>query len=291
MKKIIFFFLDGFGLAPAGHDNYFSGIAGLQSGLPVLGYSNFFGRSGITAADACLGVPGFPQSATGQTSLFTGINSQKELGCHKHGFPGKTLGDIIDSGNILIDSKSSGYKPCFANAFSEKYFEDVYKGRRKHSVTTRCAISAGLDFMTEEDLVLGNSVYWDITGKGYPSEKENFIDPEEAAGRLIRLLERFDLVLFESILTDRAGHLANRDYAEETARILSAFIKKLMREADLRDYTFLLTSDHGNAEDISTKGHTMNSVPVISAGKGCELFMNIKDITEVRKKMNDFWRK
>ena len=44
----------------------------------------------------------------------------------------------------------------------------------------------------------------------------------------------------------------------------------------------LLTSDHGNIEDLSRKVHTLNSVPTIAWGKGCrEALRRISSIQAV----------
>ena len=37
----------------------------------------------------------------------------------------------------------------------------------------------------------------------------------------------------------------------------------LFESTDLRRHTILLTSDHGNSEDLSTNTHTLNLVPTI----------------------------
>ena len=45
--------------------------------------------------DTTLGVTGLPQSATGQTTLFTGINAAAHLGRHLEGFPNAVLRDLL----------------------------------------------------------------------------------------------------------------------------------------------------------------------------------------------------
>ena len=45
--------------------------------------------------EATLGIEGFPQSATGQTTLLTGVNASEVLGYHKQGFPNKILRVIL----------------------------------------------------------------------------------------------------------------------------------------------------------------------------------------------------
>src|SRR6185436_9156180 len=48
--------------------------------------------SGVArGTDASLGVTGLPQSATGQTTLFTGVNAAQVLGRHLYAFPTATL--------------------------------------------------------------------------------------------------------------------------------------------------------------------------------------------------------
>ena len=62
-----------------------------------------------------------------------------------------------------------------------------------------------------------------------------------------------------------AGHSQNRERAEGILRTLDAFLKEVV--AGRPDDTLLVvTSDHGNIEDLSTRGHTFNQVPLIAVG-------------------------
>ena len=47
---------------------------------------------------------------------------------------------------------------------------------------------------------------------------------------------------------------------------LAAFIRALLTRLDLEGTTVILTSDHGNIEDLSTRNHTLNAVPTIIWG-------------------------
>jgi 2,3-bisphosphoglycerate-independent phosphoglycerate mutase len=40
----------------------------------------------LVSTDACLGVPGLPQSATGQTSILAGLNAPAAVGRHINGY-------------------------------------------------------------------------------------------------------------------------------------------------------------------------------------------------------------
>jgi phosphopentomutase len=63
---------------------------------------------------------------------------------------------------------------------------------------------------------------------------------------------------------------------------LDCFLGKIFE--CLQDNTlFVMTSDHGNFEDLSTTQHTQNPVPLLVLGKGAEFFYTIKSIDEVAK--------
>ena len=67
--------------------------------------------------DACLGVEGIPQSATGQATMFTGVNCPKTVGKHCEGFPGPVVRRVIEEGNIFTQLKRRGKKVRFADAY------------------------------------------------------------------------------------------------------------------------------------------------------------------------------
>ena len=51
--------------------------------------------------DAALGIEGLPQSATGQTALFTGVNAPQLVGMHISAFPTQDLRDTIAKHSFL----------------------------------------------------------------------------------------------------------------------------------------------------------------------------------------------
>ena len=71
--KMIFIFIDGFGIGK--EDASVNPLANPE--LPNINY--ILNKAGAIPTDACLDVPGLPQSATGQTTIFTGQNASKVL--------------------------------------------------------------------------------------------------------------------------------------------------------------------------------------------------------------------
>ena len=95
--KIIYLFIDGVGLrAPAG-DNPLN-----KEVCPTLW--RLIERH-AKPIDACLGIEGLPQSATGQATMFTGVNCAAALGKHCEGFPGPELRKIIEDNNLFLELK------------------------------------------------------------------------------------------------------------------------------------------------------------------------------------------
>jgi 2,3-bisphosphoglycerate-independent phosphoglycerate mutase len=47
---------------------------------------------------------------------------------------------------------------------------------------------------------------------------------------------------------------------------LAAMIRGVLDKIDLRQTSVILTSDHGNIEDLSSRNHTLNAVPTIVWG-------------------------
>nr|MBP7276187.1 hypothetical protein [Kiritimatiellia bacterium] len=169
--------------------------------------------------DAALGVPGLPQSATGQTALLTGVNAPAAVGRHVESFPGPALQEIVREHNLLRALARRGYRVTLANG----YFMDARTERmirNRPSVTTVAAQSALERVRGREELLRGEAVSHDLTrarlrNRGYDGP---LITPAEAARHLIGIARDHDFTLFEYFMTDLAGH---RGDEAERARVLS----------------------------------------------------------------------
>jgi|WetSurMetagenome_2_1015567.scaffolds.fasta_scaffold43480_2 2,3-bisphosphoglycerate-independent phosphoglycerate mutase len=219
--------------------------------------------------DARLGVPGLPQSGTGQTALFTGINAARIVGKHFGPFPYSTLRPVIAEQNLLTQLARRGFRPCFANAFPDRFFRYMEKHEARLTVTTRSSLDAGLPLRTAADLRAGRGISADITGEGWGALGHPDIvpvTPAEAGGRLVKLLQHDDLVLFEYWHTDRAGHARDMEQSVAAIERFDRMLAGILGAIDFRSTLLVLTSDHGNMEDLSVKTHTRNSVPLVLAG-------------------------
>ncbi len=292
MGAVVLVFLDGVGLGEADLWNplFLPGLPRLSArmGSPLVrGCARENGDFLCRELDATLGVPGLPQSATGQTALFTGLNAPALIGAHRTGYPSAELVRLLKDHSLFARAQAEGFRPTFANAYSDFYWELVARGRLRPSVTTWMNRLAGLPFRTFVDLIDGRALLWDIThtfapdwarrhGRPFPDLPP--VAPEEAARRLLRLLEEADLVLFESFLPDLVGHrhVPPEPVLEALDRLLDTLIADRPPGA-----TVVVTSDHGNIEDLRTRLHTTNPVPLLVAGPGARIFQNATSLLDL----------
>ncbi|WP_026073781.1 alkaline phosphatase family protein [Acetivibrio cellulolyticus] len=264
--KMIFIFIDGFGMGEADSDK--NPI--YRANTPALDYILKVGK--VMATDACLGIPGLPQSATGQTSIFTGINAPEILGRHLHGQPTVSLKRLINKNNLFMELLRRGLKVTNANAYRAEYLNkmlDPKERKFRPSVTTVMTLASGLNCRTVEEYKLGKGVYHDITSKilvegGYV---ENTISPEKAAQRLFNISREYDFTMFEHFMTDIIGHKMDMEEAVLEIELLDTFLGALIRFVNLDEDVIFITSDHGNIEDITVKTHTFNKVPTVILGR------------------------
>jgi 2,3-bisphosphoglycerate-independent phosphoglycerate mutase len=283
-SRLLLFFIDGLGIGTRGPQNPFDGLFGaaplaiFANETPLIPFEGL-----LVKTDARLGVAGRPQSASGQTTILTGINAPKIIGAHKQGFPNQPLLDIIREHSIFLQLQNKGIESItFANTYTAKFFETR---PRWISATTAAVEAAGLRFNVVDDLRAGRAVYHDFTNAMLIERDEDvqMRTPEEAAHVLAGIVARHRFTLYEYFITDKVGHAQDYDQARRLLPLLARFIRALLGKLDLTTTTVMLTSDHGNIEDLSARNHTLNPVPTIIWGRNrrqiAERVSTLADIT------------
>lgn len=234
-------------------------------------------RRGIVfgALDATLGFGGLPQSATGQTTLLTGRNGAEIMNGHYGPWPGPTLKRVLDESTLFSEVLASGGRVAFANAFPPGYFTALSEGKQKVNVPVYAAQRAEVPLLTLEDYRAGRAISADLDG-GYLKDPQPL---PEAGARLARLAQDAELTFFDFWLSDTAGH--RWAFADAVALVerLDSFISGLVPR--LGEVTLLLTSDHGNLEDKSTRSHTRHPVPLLVVGSAAHFFAGATGLLEV----------
>ena len=275
MLKIIFLFIDGVGIRASAADNPVN-----PEVCPTL--CRLIARES-RPIDACLGVPGLPQSATGQATMFTGVNASAAIARHAEGFPGPELREIIRRDNLFLQLKRRGKKVKFADAYLVDSAAELAQSRFK-SVTTVMALTAPETISTTTDLMADRALMQDLTRITIQDRYPDIpvVPPQRAAEHLFALARAHDFTLYEFFQSDVSGH--SMDYARACAvlRTYDRFLAALLRYTAAAGITVVLTSDHGNIERIGERGHTLNPVPFVATGpKGGFLRERVASLADV----------
>jgi hypothetical protein len=285
---VLIVFVDGVGLGAQSATNPFCGrllaaIAAIARGELIAGCGASDPGHVVREVDATLGVDGLPQSGTGQTTLFTGVNAAQAIGRHVPAFPGPRLKAIIEAEGLLAKVARAGRRVTFANAFTPTYLRDLAAGTRRASVTVHAAMTAGLVLRTEVELVRDDAVTWDFERDFYRRAVGEYVpavDAERAGAHLAAIAAGHDLTLYETFLTDLVGHGRIPISANDAIARLDRFLGGLLAARDPA-VTLVLCSDHGNIEEPEHARHTRNPVPLIALGPAADRFAGARSIVDL----------
>jgi 2,3-bisphosphoglycerate-independent phosphoglycerate mutase len=276
--RVLFIFLDGVGLG--GDDPEINPFA--RASMPrlqaLLGGRKLIASSApyvgdaasLLPLDAALGVAGLPQSATGQAVLLTGQNVPAAIGEHYGPKPNPAVAKHLLNGNIFSRLRRLGRSVALLNAYPPRYFHGVESGRRLLSSIPLAVTSAGVSLLARDDLYAGRALSADFTGAAWPAmlgfPDAPVLTSTEAGRTLAGISAGYDFSLFEYWATDYAGHKQDMRWAIEQLEMIDAVLGGLVDSWNMDQGLILVTSDHGNMEDLSTRRHTGAAVPGLLIG-------------------------
>ena len=302
MNRTIFLFVDGCGVGRADPGNPFFMAKSIY--LPLwTGAMALPDSTPVATIDATLGIPGLPQSASGQTALFCGSKAAAIANRHRNGYPDRALRRIILKKNLLSKLEKKGVTARFLNAYpvfnqyfscehmrikpdGRFWFSPLFPERFKRmiSVTSCMLLACGQRPFDEADIRAGKAIYQDYSNRQL-NEKELSLpefSPQQAAGIIYNASRRFEFILYEYFQTDLYAH--RQPFAECVGLIreLDTLVGALLSRLDKKNDTLVLTSDHGNLEDFHLRGHSRNPVPLLAWGRhGDRLRKKIKSLSDV----------
>jgi hypothetical protein len=292
--RVLFIFLDGIGLGENNSEtNPFvrakmPNLNRLLDGKTLLKEAApFHGEyATLLAVDPAVGVSGLPQSATGQAILMTGINIPAELGYHYGPKPNPEVAAYLKEATLFSRFSKEGKKAALLNAYPPRYFHGIDSGKRLYSSIPLAVINAGLPLFRHDDLFAGRALSADFTGEGWRTMlgylDAPVMEPPHAGQTLGTLAREYDFALFEYWASDYAGHKQEMDDAIRLMEIFDGVLGGLTEMWD--DGLILITSDHGNMEDLSTRRHTDADVPALVIGDKTareEFTRGMSDLTHI----------
>ena len=292
--RVLFIFLDGIGLGennPATNpfarakmptvNQLLDGRSLLKDAAPFHGAS-----ASLLAVDPAVGVSGLPQSATGQAILLTGINIPAELGYHYGPKPNPEVAAYLKEATLFSRFTKEGKNAALLNAYPPRYFDGIDSGKRLYSSIPLAVINAGLSLFRHEDLFAGRALSADFTGEGWRTmlgfRDAPQMDARHAGQKLASLAREYDFSFFEYWASDYAGHKQEMDNAVSLMETFDAVLGGLVTA--WQDGLILVTSDHGNMDDLSTRKHTPADVPALVIGDKTvreDFTHNMKALTDI----------
>lgn len=282
--RVLLIFLDGIGLGDddpainpfaAANTPVLNSLAGghrwLRSTPRV---SN--GRSAFAPADPRMGVPGRPQSASGQAAILTGRNVPALVGEHYGPRPNPPIRAILKDDNLFKQVVAHGEPTALLEAYPPRFHEALSSGKRIPSSYQDAAIQAGLRLFDENDVQNGLALAVDWTGAAW-REHLGYTDspvytPEEAGRRMVEIARRYRFSFFSHWLTDQVGHRGTVPDGVALLELFDGVMAGALQEWQDDDGLIVITSDHGNLENLSHGKHTENDVPLVVIGRGAADF-------------------
>ena len=287
---LLFLFLDGVGLGANNPEINPFARAKMPTLHALLGNQTLIADSApyhdeaatLLALDTTLNVAGMPQSATGQATLLTGINIPAEIGYHYGPKPNADVRQYLTSSQstqkitekkfgITIFSwlRAKNKTAALLNAYPDGYFKGINSGKRLYSAIPLAVTQAGFPLFTAEDLYAERALSADFTGEGWrkklKDEDAPIFAPKAAGEKLVELCSQDDFSFFEYWASDYAGHKQDMEWAIKQLEVFDGVLAGLIK-AMPKDLLVLVTSDHGNMEDLSTRRHTIAKVPCLLIG-------------------------
>jgi len=276
--RILTLFLDGIGLGEDNSEANPFAIAdtpimhSLANGEPWL-VSTGFQRGGeaiFIPTDPRLGVPGRPQSGTGQASLLTGLNVPQLIGRHYGPKPEAKTRRIISEHSYFKRLTERGKSARLLTAYPQGLLSNFARGKTLRSGVQQAAFESGAPHFSLEDVIARRALTAEWTTHSWREHLK--IDglpaysPYEAGQLLAHLSRKYDFAFHSHWLTDRIGHRGTLERGLEILERFDQVLAGLLEEWRLDEGLIVITSDHGNMEDLSTRRHTLNDVPTVVIG-------------------------
>ena len=279
-QRALLIFLDGIGLGDddpavnpfaAAHTPTLNALAGGQRWLRGSARATS-SRAAFGPADPRMGVPGRPQSASGQAAILTGRNVPALIGEHYGPRPNPPIRALLKEDNLFIRCVYRGEPAALLEAYPPAFHSALSSGKRIPSSYQDAALQAGLTLFGEDDVQNGDALAVDWTGAAW-REHLGYTDspvytPTEAGRRLVEIARRYRFSFFSHWLTDQVGHRGNVPDGVALLELFDGVMAGVLDSWNDDEGLIIITSDHGNLEDLSHGKHTMNDVPLVIVGRG-----------------------
>lgn len=295
---ILMLFLDGIGL---GDDdpavNPFA-IAHMPTLLELTNGQRWLRQTGRQKNDRALfiptdprmGIPGRPQSASGQAAILTGLNIPQIIGEHYGPKPNREVRRLLAEDNFFKRVNRSGKRSALLDAYPPSLHHDFERGKTLRSSIQQAAHEAGQQLFGLEELKLRKALTPEWTGNAWHKylklTETPIYTPYEAGKLLVKISREYDFAFHSHWMTDLVGHRGPLERGVELLELFDGVMTGVLEEWDDDEGLIIMTSDHGNLEDIGNRNHTENDIPTLIIGRAKSAFADsFKDISDYVPRM------
>lgn len=293
VRHVVFVFLDGVGIGTRQDNPFWAAHMPFLDTLlahrrPTLCQPALVtDRAAAFPVDACLGVAGRPQSATGQAAIVSGRNVPRALQEHYGPKPDRRIRALLDQGTLFTRLRQAGLAIGSANAYPPPYFRGISSGKRLPSAIPYAWQAAGISLNNVADYRRQEAIAGSLTGREWRIQlglDDVPVHTPEQAGRIVGARARvLHFLFFEHWLTDIHGHRQMYPEAVRNFEAIDRFLQGVTESVDLDRTLIIVGSDHGNVEDCSHGRHTCNPTLGLMWGAGCRAAArSMRDLTDFR---------
>ncbi|MBW4436085.1 MAG: hypothetical protein KME04_03055 [Pleurocapsa minor GSE-CHR-MK-17-07R] len=300
-KHVLLIFLDGVGLAPDDPaSNPFStaetptlnALANGHRWLSETGIQHS-DRATFVPTDPRLGMPGRPQSASGQATILTGLNIPQTIGEHYGPRPNLAIRSILAEDNLFKRVVARGGTAVMLEAYPPPFHDAVNSGKRLLSSYQQAYAEAGYKLFGESDIFSGDALSVDWTGEAWRAhlgyEKSPVYTPIEAGRKMVELSRRATFAFFSHWWSDTVGHRGTLSEGKALLELFDGVMAGALEAWDDDEGLMIITSDHGNLEDLSHGKHTENDVATVVIGRDARAFASgIRTLADIAPRVERY---
>lgn len=295
---ILLLFLDGIGLGDnnpainpfaAAHLPTLNALANGHRWLRETGFQQS-ARALFIPTDPRLGVPGRPQSATGQAAILTGLNVPKLIGEHYGPKPNAPVREILARDNFFKQVRHHGLPAALLDAYPAGLHHDIARGKTLRSSIQQAAYEAGQEMFGMDELKARRALTPEWTGQSWHAYLKltdtPVYTPYEAGRLLVEISRHYAFAMHSHWMTDMVGHRGPLERGVELLELFDGVMAGILDAWDDDEGLVIVTSDHGNMEDLSSRSHTENDVPTLVIGSEKAAFADgLRDLSDLTPRM------
>ena len=211
---ILTLFLDGIGLGEDDPETNPFAVADMPKSIELTNGKRWLADTGrqsnaraiFVPTDPRLGVPGRPQSGSGQASLLTGLNVPERIGRHYGPKPNQQTRKLIAEHSYFKRLTERGRSARLLSAYPPRLLRDFERGKTLRSSVQQAAYETGQDHFGVDDVVNRHALTSEWTTEGWKRYLKISNLPEysaKEAGRLLARLSRAIRLRLPFSLDDR----------------------------------------------------------------------------------------